>query len=372
MSDQHTHDALVLVATRAPFEVRKFPTISPKGDEITVNVKWTASTPLDLHQADGGLLVEHPMRTGSTGAGVVVEIGPDVKSFQVGDRVFGFAHQKPEWKTHQEYSTSPEWVWGKIPEGFSFEEAVTLPENLVTAFNTLWADLKLPVPWPKPADYQPPPRQARSRILVWGAASSVGQLTIQVLRHYGYSRVVATASARHHAYVRGLGASEVYDYRSPTVVEDLLRSARQGGVDGDGGPAYPLIVDCIGSREGTLAPLSRVAQPGSTVAVMLPVILRHSTGAEAPAYSMDAGASAAWAPGVSVSGVRTHFYTRNEMFREKLQTEIMPALLAQGVVKPNRYRIAAGKTLLERATNGLDAMREGASGEKVIWRVANE
>lgn len=370
MSNQRlrTHDGLVLVGTRVPFEVRKFPTLSPKGDEITVNVKWTASTPLDLHQADGGLLVEHPMRTGSTGAGIVVEVGPDAKHFQVGDRVFGFAHQKPEWKAHQEYSTAPEWVFGKVPEGFSLEEAVTLPENLVTAFNTLSADLKLPIPWPKPAGYVPP--RADERILTWGAASSVGQLTIQVLRYYGYRNIVGTASPQHHAYVKELGASEVYDYRSPTVVEDLLQG--RGAAAQGAAPAFPLIVDCIGSQEGTLRPISRVAQDGSTVAVMLPVIVTHASAETALEYSMDAGASAAWASGVTVSGVRTHFYWRNEMFREKLQTEIMPALLAQGVVKPNRYRIVEGKTLLERATKGLDSMREGASGEKVIWRVSNE
>ncbi|KAI0460652.1 GroES-like protein [Xylaria acuta] len=365
MSSQPTHDGLVLVDTRTPYEVRQFPTISPKGDEILVKVKWTAATPLDLHQADGGLLVEYPMRTGSTGAGVVVECGPDVKHFKVGQRVFGFAHQKPAWKTHQEYATAPEWVFGKIPEGFSLEQVVTLPENLVTAFNTISTDLKLPTPWPKPADYQPP--RANEHILIWGAASSVGQLTIQVLRYYGYKHIAATASSAHHAYIKDLGASGVYDYRSPTVVEDLLKSAR-----GREAPAFPLIVDCIGSQQGTLAPISKVAQSGSTVAVMLPVILKHASNETEPEYSMDAGTSVEWAPGVNVSGVRTHFYWRNEMFREKLQTEIMPTLLEQGIVKPNRYRIVEGETLLERAKKALNAMREGASGEKVIWRVSNE
>ncbi|KAI1743803.1 GroES-like protein [Xylaria scruposa] len=365
MSSQRTHDGLVLVGTRTPYEVRTFPTISPEGDEIMVNVKWTASTPLDLHQADGGLLVEPPMRTGSTGAGIVVECGPDVKRFKVGQRVFGFAHQKPAWKTHQEYSTAPEWVWGQIPEGFSMEQAVTLPENLVTAFNTISADLKLPTPWPKPVDYVPP--RADEHILIWGAASSVGQLTIQVLRYYGYKHIVATASSKHHAYIKEIGASEVYDYRSSTVVEDLLKSAQGREV-----PAFPLIVDCIGSQQGTLTAISKVAQSSSTVAVMLPVIVKHASDESAPEYSMDASTSVEWAPGVNIAGVRTHFYWRNELFREKLQTEIMPTLLEQGIVKPNRYRIAEGKTLLERAEKALNAMREGASGEKVIWRVSNE
>ncbi|KAI1811185.1 GroES-like protein [Poronia punctata] len=356
MSQQHEHDALVLTGPRT-YEIRRFPRVRPEKDEITVNVKWTASTPLDLHRADGGLLVEYPMRLGSTGAGIVAEVGPEVKNFKVGDRVFGFAHQQPAWKTHQEYSTAPEWVFGKIPEGFSFEQAVTLPENIVTAFNTIATDLKLPTPWPKPADYQPP--RADEPILIWGAASSVGQLTIEVLKYYGYKHIVATASSAHHAHIEALGATEVYDYRNPTVVDDLL---------GDHG-TFPLIVDCIGHQQGTLTPISKIAQSGSVVAVMLPVILR--SGAE-PEYSMDATSAVDWAEGVEVSGVRTFFYWKNEMFREKLQTEIIPTLLAEGFVRPNRYQIVEGDTLLERATNGLNLLRQGVSGKKLIWRVSNE
>lgn len=108
------HNALVVTNPRAPLEIRQFPTVPPTGDEILVNVKWTASTPFDLHQADGGLLLEGPQRTGSAAAGVVAEVGPDVKRFKVGDRVFGYAHQQPNWKAHQEYATAPEWVFGKV------------------------------------------------------------------------------------------------------------------------------------------------------------------------------------------------------------------------------------------------------------------
>ncbi|KAI5926486.1 GroES-like protein [Camillea tinctor] len=361
---EQMHDALVTVAPRQPYEVRKFPTIAPKDDEITVNVKWTASTPLDLHQADGGLLVEHPMRTGSTSAGIVVAVGPNAKKLKVGDRVFGFAHQKPEWKAHQEFATAPEWVFGKVPGGFSLEEAVTLPENVVTAFNTLWADLNLPTPWPKPSDYQSP--RADDRILIWGAASSVGQLVIQVLKFYGYRNIVATASSKHHEYLTELGATKCLDYRSPTIVDELRNIQPDGST-----PIYPMIVDCIGSQAGSLKPISEIAQAGTTVAVMLPVILKHASDTDAPEYSMDASTSASWVDGVNVRGVRTHFYWKNEMFREKLQLDIVPTLLAQGVVKPNRYRVIEGKTLLDRATKALDEMRKGVSGEKLIWRVSD-
>jgi hypothetical protein len=43
----------------------------------------------------------------------------------------------------------------------------------------------------------------------------------------------------------------------------------------------------------------------------------------------------------------------------------MPTLLAEGNVKPNKYRIIEGKTLLERAQGAIDALRRReASGER--------
>jgi hypothetical protein len=52
-----THSAIVMVGIKKPLDVRQVPTVKPQGDEVRVRVEWTASTPLDLHQNDGGLLV---------------------------------------------------------------------------------------------------------------------------------------------------------------------------------------------------------------------------------------------------------------------------------------------------------------------------
>lgn len=49
----------------------------------------------------------------------------------------------------------------------------------------------------------------------------------------------------------------------------------------------------------------------------------------------------------------------------------MPKLLAEGIVKPNRFRIVEGKTMLERAQNALDLLRrKEVSAERLVWRVA--
>ena len=62
-------------------------TIAPGQGEVRVRVEWTASTPLDLHQADGGLLVHHPQVLGDGIAGTVVEVGSGVKNLKLGDKV---------------------------------------------------------------------------------------------------------------------------------------------------------------------------------------------------------------------------------------------------------------------------------------------
>jgi hypothetical protein len=64
---------------------------------------------------------------------------------------------------------------------------------------------------------------------------------------------------------------------------------------------------------------------------------------------------------------------QNEFFKNHLQSEIVPALLEQGVIQPNKTRVVEGSTFLERAQNALDLLKDQAvSGEKLVWRVAEE
>ncbi|TLD15159.1 hypothetical protein PspLS_10661 [Pyricularia sp. CBS 133598] len=364
-STNRTHAALVTVAPRAPLQIQQRPTQSPRGNEILIRSTFTASTPLDLHRADGGLLVHDAECMGATTVGIVSEVGPDVSRFKPGDKVFGWAFEDQKQRAHQEFVTAPDWLFAHIPEGFSMEQVATVPENLITAFNTIAVDLGLPTPWPKPEGYVPP--RATEPILVWGAASSVGQFTLEVLKFYGYRHILATASPGHHGYLRELGATECFDYRDPGVTEALMEAGRR--IRGGAKPTIPMVVDCIGSVSGTLEHISRVAEKGSTVAVMLPVILKTPTQTQAPEYSMQVPGHNKWEDGVNLRGVRTFLvYKNSDFFREKLASHIMPEVLAQGIVRPQRYRVIEGKTMLERGENALDALRDGVSGEKLVWR----
>ncbi|KAH6614318.1 chaperonin 10-like protein [Boeremia exigua] len=355
-----THSAVATVGLKAKLELIQVPTVKPTGNKVRVRNEWTASTPLDLHQNDGGLLVTHPQVLGDGTGGTVVEVGPDVNHLKVGDKVFGFTWRSREERGQQQYVTVEEWFLGKVPDGFTLAEAVTLPNNFVTVFHAVTADLGIELPWPKSDGYMP--KNADSPILIWGGSSSVGQFAIQILRYYGYTNVLATASRKHHEKLRSLGARTLFDYNDQSVAASLLQAIGDTGI--------PLILDCIGSKHGSVTPISQVAKNGAKVAVLLPIIVRDSTETESPIYEMDVEKVADWQAGVDARGVRTHFYPNNEFFKHHLQPDIMPAMLEQRIVEPQRQKIVEGPTLLARAQAAMDMLRrKEASMERLVWRV---
>lgn len=376
------HPAVVIVRPRAPLEVIEVDTAAPAEGEVLVQVQWTASTPLNLHNADGGLLIQPPQIMSGDFAGTVVQLGdlssPSLsqasRDLKVGDKVFGFAWATQQQRPQQEYITIPAYLCAKVPTGMSLQEAVTVPTNFVTAMHTITKDLELELPWPAPNQGGAPRKEGGARedapILVWGAAGSVGQYALQVLTAWGYRNILAVASGRHHDALRRLGASACFDYTRGDVVEQILALR-----EGHGHSVVPYIIDCIGSLEGTLTPLSRIAGKGTKVAIMLPVITRHASATQAPAYEMDVSKVLVgqWKEGVELRGVRTHFYTDNEFFKFHLQPDIMPEVLAKKVIQPNKQRVVEGSTLLDRAERALALLRDrDVSGEKLVWRVAEE
>ncbi|KAL9061130.1 MAG: hypothetical protein Q9162_000275 [Coniocarpon cinnabarinum] len=377
------HTAIVTTGPKAPLAAHTISTAQPGRNEIAVLNRWTASTPLDLHQNDGALLVTHPQVLGDGICGPIIAVGEDIASqphfdpdgeprpLQIGDWIFAFGWRSQREKGHQDIVILPSYLAGRLPRNTSPAAAVTLPNNFVTVFHTLSANLQLELPWPKPADFLP--RKAGEIILVWGAASSVGMYALQILKWYGYSNVIAVASVRHETMLKDMGAKSVIDYNDPDAIANIgivASKMRQSST----APTIPLILDCIGSAANSVAPLAQIAERDSNVAILLPIIIKDSPpdSAELPEYGMDVAAAAKWAPGVTAQGVRTHYYLENPLWKEKLQTEIMPTLLRDGIVRPNRQQIVEGKTMLERAEKAMGLLRgRQLRGERAVWKVSD-
>jgi NADPH:quinone reductase-like Zn-dependent oxidoreductase len=92
--------------------------------------------------------------------------------------------------------------------------------------------------------------QAGETVLVTAASGGVGTAAVQIAKNVG-ARVIAVASSRNHAYVRGLGADVAVDYHDSGFVEQLRRAVPNGFdvlFDGTGNEVRDQVVGLI--RDG--------------------------------------------------------------------------------------------------------------------------
>jgi len=75
---------------------------------------------------------------------------------------------------------------------------------------------------PTPSQGLPPPSADSPQILIWSGSTAVGQYAIQLARAAGY-HVITTASPKHHAFLKELGASETYDYKEERLPEKISK-----------------------------------------------------------------------------------------------------------------------------------------------------
>lgn len=221
-------EAAWLRAGKSALEVGPATYTPPGQGELVVRNAAVAINPLDWFKRDGGSFVfgwiKYPFTMGSDSAGEVVEIGPNVTQFAVGDRVVGLAvgmdrrSSKSSEGAFQTYTVLREKVTSAIPDTMSFEQACVIPLGLSTAACGLFGKEYLALPAPTLN-----PKPTGKTVLIWGASSSVGCNAIQLACAAG-CEVIATASPQNHAMLRKLGASQVFDYKSPTVVEDIVKA----------------------------------------------------------------------------------------------------------------------------------------------------
>ena len=131
---------------------------------------------------------------GSEFSGIIDAIGPDVKNFNIGDKVFGAFEGRG---THAEYFTmSEDDAIEHVPEGFTYEGAASLPFGALTSLIFLTQMGQI---------------QAGQKILIIGASGALGTAAVQLAKHYG-AEVSGVCSTRNIDLVKSLGATHVIDY----------------------------------------------------------------------------------------------------------------------------------------------------------------
>lgn len=205
-----------------PFTIDDAPMPQPGPHDITVKVRAVAINPVDMAvQAMGIIYEDYPRILGIDTAGEVTTVGSAVSGFKVGDRVIGSFHDYMEGQgSFQLYCNLKDSLTAKLPDNIAFKDSCVLPLAMCTACTALFEDYNLGLPFP-----QVEPEPVNKVILVWGGASSVGSCGIQAAKSAGLE-VAATASAKNFDYCRSIGADHVFDYKSDTVVDDVVSALK--------------------------------------------------------------------------------------------------------------------------------------------------
>jgi NADPH:quinone reductase len=201
---------------------------APGPGELLIAVSGIGVNFIDTYQRGGVYSVPFPFTPGGEAAGRIVEIGPDVLGFAVGDRVATAEGSR----TYAEFAIVPAAKALRVPSGVDDETAAAIPLQGMTAHY-----LSSSVYPAKPGEWA----------LVHAGAGGTGLLLTQMLKNRGVS-VITTVSTDEKAQLsRAAGADEVLDYDGfPERVREIT-----------GGRGADVVYDGVGKAtfDGSLASL---------------------------------------------------------------------------------------------------------------------
>ncbi|KAF5660666.1 zinc-binding oxidoreductase [Fusarium heterosporum] len=317
-------------------------------DYILVKTRAVAINPADWKMID--YAASPGQNAGFDYSGVVVKAGSLVQDrFQPGDRVAGFVHGcnalNHEDGAFAEYLTAKGDVQIKIPDTVSFETAATLGAGVLTAGQSLYQSLGLPLPKSEATD---------KSVLIYGGSSATGSLAIQFAKLSGF-QVITTCSPAHEDWLHELGADHIFDYKSPTCVSDIrtvTHNELSYSLDTIGTKdTAKICCDAMGAQEGifaSLAPISElsrddVVNKSNVVFTALGEPMEFG-GNEIPANEVD------------------------HAFAIKF-IKIVEELLSQGEFRSHPVNLQQGG--LEGVLDGVDKLRKGTvSGVKLVYAIS--
>lgn len=183
--------------------VREIAKPIPKENEVLIRVRAAAVTTTDCNLRQGDPLMRlvfglrRPRRPifGTELAGEIEATGKDVQRFRPGNRVF--AATGAAFGAHAEYLCLPEdGALAPMPANASFAEAAALAEGGSTALPFLRDTGRI---------------QPGHRVLINGASGAVGNVAVQLARHFG-AEVIGVCGPTNVELVKSLGANRVIDY----------------------------------------------------------------------------------------------------------------------------------------------------------------
>lgn len=193
----------------------ELPMPEPRGAEVLVRVGAVAVNPIDTYIRAGAIKMNlpQPYVVGCDLAGTVEKVGPEVKRYKPGDRVWGsnqglFGRQG----TFAEYAAVDEgWLY-PTPEGVSDEDAAAIALVGITAHLGLSRALL----------------KAGESLFVNGGTGGVGSTVVQMAKALGARVATAAGTPEKVADCKKLGADAAWCYKSDDVDARIKEFAPSG------------------------------------------------------------------------------------------------------------------------------------------------
>lgn len=321
-----------------PLEIGPAEDYTPDADEVLVRNGAIAINPLDWKMQGGFMLDKFPRILGCDIAGEVVKVGSNVSIVKPGDRVVGHCISlitaEAKHGTFQKYTVVPMNRVAKLPANISYAEGSVLPLAVSTAGNGFYGpreEGRLGMRYPTAK------RLPQTQVLVvYGASSSTGAVATQMAVSSG-AKVIAVASEKNFAFCKDAGASEVFDYKDPQVVDKVAEAVKNSKLEFVG--IFDAIALADQSFNITIPILEKLG--GGNLAAVLPAPESLPTGIKA---------GSVFAPGG---------------YTDPVWADFVGQALAEGTLKPLPRPKVLGKGL-QYVQQGLDESKKGVSASKLV------
>jgi NADPH:quinone reductase-like Zn-dependent oxidoreductase len=172
-----------------------------RDNDVMVEIHAAGINPLDnkIRNGEFKLILPYrlPLVLGNDVAGIVVQVGANVRRFKPGDEVYARPTEN-RIGTFAEYIAMDESDVAMKPVNLTMEEAASIPLVALTAWQALVQGANL---------------QKGQKVMIHAGSGGVGTIAIQLAKHLG-AHVATTTGTANVALVKSLGADLVVDHKN--------------------------------------------------------------------------------------------------------------------------------------------------------------
>ena len=233
-------------------EIKDIKLSKPGEDEVTIEHRAIGLNYIDTYHRSGLYPLKLPSGIGAEGAGIIKEIGSNVKEFKVGDKVSYAGMPLGAYSTHRNYPTKN---IVKVPDNIDLEVAATLMTKGLTTFYLL---------------HKTYIAKSGQTLLFHAAAGGVGQIFGQWAKSLGCKVIGTVGSEEKISKAKSYGYDEVINYNKEDFSKKVMEITDGKGVpvvyDGVGKSTFEGSLNCLEIR-GMMVSFGNASGPLSDVNV---------------------------------------------------------------------------------------------------------